>query len=96
MKIYKVTQEANDDYDTYDSFICAAESEEEARAMHPSGRVRYDYNLGYWVDRYGERSDSRSYLYDWTPDLGDIDVEYLGEGYPGIKKGIILASYNAG
>ena len=36
MKLYKIWQEVNNDYDTYDSAIVCAENEEEAKAIHPS------------------------------------------------------------
>jgi len=38
MKIYRIWQEANNQYDTYDSAVVVAENEEAARRMHPSGR----------------------------------------------------------
>ena len=50
-KIYLVTQSENDGYDTYDSFVCVADSEEQARNMLPTcakwGReIRY---AGSWA-----------------------------------------------
>jgi len=39
MNIYKISQTFNEDWDTYDSAIVAAENEEEARMIHPSGEV---------------------------------------------------------
>lgn len=36
MNIYLVSQDENSDYDTFDSFVCHAESEEQARNMLPS------------------------------------------------------------
>lgn len=35
MNIYLVSQNVNPDYDTYDSFVVVANSEEEARNTHP-------------------------------------------------------------
>jgi len=43
--LYLVSQTANDNYDTYDSFVVCATSEEEARSFHPSGAAA-------WNDRY--------------------------------------------
>lgn len=37
MNLYRISQTANDDYDTYDSAVVAAQSEEDARAWHPGG-----------------------------------------------------------
>jgi hypothetical protein len=36
MNIYKISQDVNVDVDTYDSAIVCAESEDEARKIHPS------------------------------------------------------------
>ena len=36
MNIYKVSQQDNTGYDTYDSFVCYATNEEAARNMLPS------------------------------------------------------------
>jgi hypothetical protein len=36
MYVYKISQDVNDDYDTYDSAVVVAESEDAARRMHPS------------------------------------------------------------
>ena len=47
MNIYKISQEANTGYDTYDSAIVAAETEEDARNISPDGgdwKIRW----GYW------------------------------------------------
>ncbi len=37
MKIWKISQTQNDGYDTYDSAIVAAETEDEAREINPEG-----------------------------------------------------------
>ncbi len=37
MKLYLISQVENDDYDTYDSAVVAAESEDEARLIRPGG-----------------------------------------------------------
>lgn len=36
MKLYLLSQDANNDYDTYDSCVVAAESEEDARLITPN------------------------------------------------------------
>lgn len=38
MNLYRIEQDTNHDYDTYDSAVVAAESEEAARNIHPGGR----------------------------------------------------------
>jgi hypothetical protein len=37
MNLYLISQSVNNDYDTFDSAIVAAESDEDARRMHPGG-----------------------------------------------------------
>lgn len=45
MKLYKIWQTENSDYDTYDSAIVAAKNEDEARLIHPDGDgVLRNYN----------------------------------------------------
>lgn len=38
MNLYLISQDVNDGWDTYDSAVVAAKSEQEARSIHPSGR----------------------------------------------------------
>lgn len=42
MNLYLLTQDVNMDWDTYDSVIVCAESEEEAVKIHPDGEYRWD------------------------------------------------------
>ena len=37
--LYHVSQSVNNDYDTYSDFVCAAESEGDAKIMHPDGGI---------------------------------------------------------
>ena len=46
MKLYKISQDENNEYDTFDSAIVCAESEEEAKKIHPA-EMDYDEE-GYW------------------------------------------------
>ena len=41
MKIYKLSQTVNNQYDTYDSCVVYAESREAALAIHPDGNTWY-------------------------------------------------------
>lgn len=36
MKLYLISQEENNEYDTYDAAVVAAENEEAAKLIHPS------------------------------------------------------------
>lgn len=82
MKLFKLKQSVNSAYDTFDSMVVAAESEEEARRCHP---------MTLWDSPEDES------LWDgvWA-DPGDVSVEYIGEAAGHVEKGVILASFNAG
>jgi hypothetical protein len=81
MKLWLVSQEENDNYDTFDSFVVAAETEQEAKFTHPSKR--------------GESWDGKSDDYDtWAP-VEYVKVALIGEAAEGVS-GIICASFNAG
>lgn len=84
MNIYKISQNKNENYDSYDSAIVAANNEDEAKTIHPGMDVNYpSYNP--W----------ESSVYSWVTSSDDVKVEKIGEGYKG-PKGVILASFNAG
>ena len=48
MNIYLVTQTKNQDYGTYDSFICYAKTEEDARNMTPEGKAFNEFRIYSW------------------------------------------------
>jgi len=50
MKLYLLSQDVNDDYDTYDSCVVAAENEEEAKMMHPAGENRNIHSVFTWCN----------------------------------------------
>lgn len=93
MKLYKISQDRNDDDDTYDSAIVVAENEEQARLTNPmEGRVWSDNQ---WNYKTPSGLLGPTYDYSWTaPEF--VKVEYLGEAQSGLKQGVVLASYNAG
>jgi len=81
MKIYLISQNENDDYDTYDSAVVYAKDEKEVRKIHPSGRQKE------W------RDESCS---NWCDKPSQVEVKYIGEAPKQKKKGVILSSFNAG
>ena len=92
MNLYLLSQNESKGWDTYDSAIIAAESEEEARKICPSGR--YEWRDGWCYDylptrRYCPRSD-------WANDIANISVKLIGVADPTVVRGVILASFNAG
>lgn len=88
MKLYLISQDVNNDYDTYDSAIVCAETKEEARKIHPSGI--YDY-----TETDNECMAEHSRFSSWAKKKY-VSVEYIGEAKKKIKKGVVLASFNAG
>lgn len=86
MNLYLIEQSINTGYDTYDSAVVAAESPEDARTIKPSGSQGDEYTL----DNKGDVFST------WvTIDKMDkIDVTFLG--HTELKRGVILASFNAG
>ena len=49
MNLYLISQTENCDWDTYDSAVVAAPSEEAAKTMHPNGEVVSETNYRGWV-----------------------------------------------
>lgn len=73
MKIYKISQSINNDYDTYDSAIVYAQSEEEAKQIHPESKN--SKFLGCY------------YLHNWALPK-NVKVEYIGENPEITEKGV--------
>ena len=84
MKLFKVWQEENSNYDTFDSMVVAASDEDEARNIMPS-----------WDNKVGPFEPSGRYGL-WAYSIDAVKVEYLGEAKDGTEKSIIIASFNAG
>lgn len=85
MKLWLISQETNNDYDTYDSAVVAAEDEASAKLTHPSESEREWKDSGP-IDRdYGT----------WTS-KENVQCKYIGEAAAGIEAGVICASFNAG
>ncbi len=92
MNIYKCSQKVNNDWDTYDSFVCVAENEDEARKIFPSGEDQSHKGM-HWY----EADLDDMWLYRTWCQLKDVQVEYIGVADPGFKNGdVICASFNAG
>jgi hypothetical protein len=91
MNIYLIHQTVNDDYDTYGSAVVVANSEEEARNMHPFGL--------HWMDnawRYSDGKKASHGLTDWTTPANVI-VELIGVADKKYKQRTIIdANFRAG
>jgi len=83
MKLFKISQSERGGYDTYDSAVVAAETEEEAALTYPG--IESDKPITEW-DKYS----------GWASSPANVYVEYLGEASDGIERGVIVSSFNAG
>lgn len=82
MKLFLISQDENEDYDTYDSAVVAAPDAETAMNMHPrNGAMVCDWDKNY---------------NSWCSKPENVTVKYIGEANDGINQGVICASFNAG
>lgn len=92
MKIYKLTQNVNEGYDTYDAIIVIAKDENQARLMYPKHTniisEEYDFSQA--------PSDPFKYSKSWVTNPSDVEIELLGTAEKNSKCRIVLASFNAG
>lgn len=84
MKIFRVSQSDNNGYDTFDSFVCYANSEDEARNMRPD-------IIGGYLDEWNDDNN-----YGWASSSDLVEVEFIGENPDVKQKEMILSSFNAG
>lgn len=94
MKLWLLSQDVNRDYDTYDSCVVAAETEADARLIHPATRLIHPANPPYKWDGETWRSSPDWTNNEWAPPP-DIQVKEIGVAADGII-GVVCASYNAG
>lgn len=94
MNIYKVSQNINDGYDTYDSFVVASNTADEAKYTNPSDDVFW--NDGRWVRKNPYNGDIEDHdTFTWChPD--HVKVEIIGVTDLYNEKIVILTSFNAG
>lgn len=84
MKLWLLSQQEVNDYDTYDSCVVCAATEEEAREMRPDSCN--GFSLDWTKDNWP----------DWATQKESVKVEYLGTAARGSKRRMICASFNAG
>jgi hypothetical protein len=81
--LWLISQDQNTGYDTYDSAVVCAETEEDAKRIHPDGRVN---------DK-PERKD----FSDWAPPEKVRAAILASSPAYGVEAGaVICASFNAG
>lgn len=100
MNLYKVTRTDSISYDQFDSMVVAAKDEQAAIEMHPyTERGDYMDEADYQKWK-AETEDSDDYYCGngaWVKfrDINTLKVELIGVAGP-VKKGVIIASFNAG
>lgn len=99
MKVYLISQDVNKGYETYDSAVVIAESEDMAKAIHPAGYsvlgIREEILWSLQDDEIDEALD-----YKWCSEWAmpkDVKVLELGEAYRWWKTPMVIcSSYHAG
>jgi hypothetical protein len=92
MNVYLISQTENYNYDTYDSAVVIAESEEQARLINPEHTERHIEFLDNPLYR-----DWDAYSFKWATSPDNVTVKYIGkvdESYT--EPCVICASFNAG
>lgn len=72
-------------YDMFDSCVVCAHDEEDAKLIEPSSSANEGWKPFVPTDRWSE----------WVNTVDEISCEYIGEAASHLKRGVIIASYNA-
>jgi hypothetical protein len=84
MKLYLISQDLIDGYETFSAAVVVAESVSEARNMHPRD--------GKPLNSAREKQPT----IEWVSDSKDVKVKYLGEASPKLKRGVVMSEYLMG
>jgi len=84
LHLYLLQQDESTGYDTYDSMVVVAVAEEEAKRIHPSGKI-------------GDFPEiNRTYL-TWASSPDHVQATWIGLAATNLTAGeIVCASFNAG
>ena len=97
MLIFRIHQDLNNGYDTYDSAVVVACDEQHAQSIHPMGdNVVWDPELEAWVDEDGSNADWSAS--SWVHDPKIVEAKAVGFVTGGSAKpgDVLVASYRAG
>ena len=87
--LYLVERTDKVTWDEYDSFVVCAESEDEARRVHPSGRRFFEDDMSEQSKQY-----FKSY---WTDKIETLEVTCIGLASVSLEnRQVICLSFNAG
>ena len=95
MNIYKVEQDINDEYDTFDSFVCIAETETEARYMHPDPFTFFQNGTWHYSEVINGELFEDDGLCGWI-EPEKVKVTLIGVANSDQVKSIVCSSFNAG
>lgn len=93
--LYLISQDVNEGYETFDSAVVCAASEDDARGIHPNAAADVDKtSKREWASEIDAIARGHA-GYTWSsPDK--VKVEYIGQAANGVERGIVCASFNAG
>ena len=95
--LFKISQEKNTDYDTYDSAVVVSRSPETARLIHPAADSHTGEPMNIYVEDEGWYSSCGLRGNDGWADPSDVEVTCVGVAADGLVEGqIIISSFNAG
>ena len=111
MNLYRISQDINNNYDTYDSAIVAASSEESARRIHPD-EDKWSEEHNSWMDWEWDYDENGKCLNtkSWHPAETDtgcgpygswchpdyVFVELIGTTDKFDSGQVVMSSFNAG
>lgn len=84
MNLYLLSQNERNGYDTYDSCVVCAESEDEAKRIHPREQNECFHGRNNWQSE------------TWASYPENVTCKLIGTAADNVKKGVVCASFNAG
>lgn len=93
---YLISQDVNNEYDTFDSAVVVAADENEARKICPDDNCTWVDGKG-WYNSVYKVIEVRPKYFAWATDIKDVKVEYIGIAQDSLEIGkVVCASFNAG
>ena len=97
LNIYRLSQTVNNDYDTYDSMVVAAENADIAKRIIPQSTLMGPGEIIPIADSdLSTVEDPKTWDEGYWANPAFIKVEYVGKADPSMSRCIICASFNAG
>lgn len=90
--LWLISQDVNGGYDTFDSAVVVAETEQQAKETFP-GDYPHVWKVDAWYHDNGDKVDTRYGCWA-TPD--QVTARYIGVARPSLPIGSVISSFNAG